>query len=527
MDAQAKAWIPTLAISPQNTILQKSNRKIIQMKKEKLNTKVKKALKAFIASADRAFTAEHAAEEIGETLKIDTLAIILEIEDLLAEDNSLLDLTKEDELRETYIPRRKFFDKAEFCISPTQDEIDKGILFPGHRFHPFLSTDVLPFDVVLKPENSESALKIKTVKDFSIEDLQLYHSLLCTELMLSYFILNDKANVNAFDPKKSIDTKLKMKVFDMKEFYKEHSIKLGDALLVSVENCEAGLFRFSFLPGSEKQSHFGDIQNWVSKMENSLMKVFDEFGPAIDIPSQLEQALINDSSLMENVYISYGEFLKITQKISLKPFGMKTSVLWRNNENPVDGLELGPKDFGISAGSVESLERILREIGVSLTPHEIEAFMRDELYHGRKSLEAVSERCFSGRDLIFSDEAQQVAFDNFMDELWEEVTEEYNRFTDELHGKLRSKALAIVEEQMAFLRSLDRMRVMPDQLPKEEMLAFSEISGVLSQLLNILNNAGNNIGGDEAGSMFEMLDETVQTVAVIKASMKSKIPGLE
>ncbi|MFA6568538.1 MAG: hypothetical protein WCS96_10025 [Victivallales bacterium] len=497
------------------------------MKKTKSNPKIKKALRVFIAGADRAFNAEYAAEEIARELKLDVGRIIPEIEGLLAEDSSLLDLTREDELRETYIPRRRFFDRAEFCISPTQDEIDRGILFPGHRFHPFLDQEILPFDVVLKPENSETEFKIKTVKDFGIEDLQLYHVLLGTELMLSYFILNDKSNVNAFDPKSGADVKLKMKVFDMKEFYKEHSFKLGDALLVSVESCDEGFFRFSVLPGSEKQSHFADIQNWVSKMENALMNVFDKFGPAIDIPSQFEQALMSEPSLMENVFISYGEFLKITQKISIKPFGTKTSVLWRNDENPVDSLNLGPNDFAISTGSVESLEKILREIGVSLTPHEIEAFMRDELYHGRKSLEAVSERCFSGRELIFSDEAQQVAFDNFMDELWEEVIEDYNRFTDETHGKLRAKALALVEEQMAFLRSLDRMRVMPDQLPREEMLSFSEISGVLSQLLDILNNAGNNIGGDEAGGMLEMLDQTVQTVAVIKASMKSKIPGLE
>jgi uncharacterized protein with von Willebrand factor type A (vWA) domain len=192
----------------------------------------------------------------------------------------------------------------------------------------------------------------------------------------------------------------------------------------------------------------------------------------------------------------------------------------------VDSLELKP-EFGISTGSVESLEKILQEIGVSLRPHEIEAFMRDELFHGRKSLEAVNERCFSGRELVFSDDAQQVAFDNFMDELWEEVVEDYNRFTDEVHGKLRTKALTLVEDQMAFLRSLDRLRIMPDQLPREEMLSFSEISGVLSQLLDILNNAGNNIGSDEAGKMSDMLEETVQTISVIKASMKSKIPGMD
>ena len=59
------------------------------------------------------------------------------------------------------------------------------------------------------------------------------------------------------------------------------------------------------------------------------------------------------------------------------------------------------------------------------------------------------------------------------------------------------------------------------------MLAFSDISDVLSQLLDILNNAGNNIGAGEAAKMLEMLDETFQTVAVIKSSVKNKIPGLE
>jgi hypothetical protein len=496
------------------------------MKKTKSNAKIEKALKTFIAENDKTFTAEYAAEEIADKLKLDFGEIIHVIENLLEQDASLLDVTGEEELRETYIRRLKYFENAEFCISPTQDEIDRGILFPGHRFSPFLNPELLPYDAVLKPEKSESAFKTKVFKEFKIKDLLIYHSLLGGDTMLTYFLMNDKSNSEAFDEATEDKIKMKMKVFDMHEFYREHSFKLGDALHVSVKDCDKGIFRFSVLPGSEKQSHFAEIQDWVSKMENALMNVFDKFGPAIDIQSQIEQALIAAPTLMENVYISFGEFLNITRKICIKPLGVRNTVLWRIDDNPIDSLEMKP-DFGISTGSVESLEKIFREIGVSLNPHEIEAFMRDELFHGRKSLEAVSERCFSGRDLIFSDEAQQVAFDNFMDELWEEVTEDYNRFTDEVHGKLRAKALAVVEDQMNFLRGLDRKRVMLEQLPKEEMLSFSEISGVLSQLLDILNNSANNINADEAEKMMEVLDVAVQSVAVIKASMKNKIPGLE
>ena len=496
------------------------------MKKIKSNAKIKKALKSFIDNAVKPFTAEHAADEIASSLNLDAKAIVPEIEELLAEDESLLETTAEGELREIYISRRKFYGNAEFCISPTQDEIDRGILFPGHRFCPFLNHELPPFKAVLKPEDSESELKLKVFKEFKIKDLELYHSLLGKELMISYFILNDKTNADAFDSKKENDTKLKMKVFDMKDFYRKHSFKLGDALLVGIENYDEGVFRFSILPGSEKQTHFTDIQVWIARMEDALMNVFDKFGPAIDIPSQLEQAMIDDPNLLESVFISFGEFIKITQKICVKPFGLRSTVLWRNEENPADSLGLNP-EFTISTGSVESLEKILVETGAGLTPHVIEAFMRDELYHGRKSLEAVSERCFSGRELMFSDDAQHIAFDNFMDELWEEVIEDYDRPTDEVHGKLRAKGLSLLEEQMAFMLSLDKMKLEPEQIPKEEMLAFSDISDVLGQLLDILNNARNNIGSDEAGKMMEMLDETFQTVAVIKSSVKSKIPGLE
>ncbi len=496
------------------------------MKKIKSNARVKKSMKAFISGANSTFTAENAAEAIAEELKLDAKEIVPEIEKLLAGDDTLLETTAEGELREIYISRGKFYENAEFCISPTQDEIERGILFPGHRFCPFLNHEILPFKALLKPEDSESELKVKVFKDFKIKDLELYHSLLGKELMISYFILNDKTNADAFDSMKEHDAKLKMKVFDMKDFYRKHSFKLGDALLVGIENYDEGIFRFSILPGSEKQIHFTDIQIWVARLEDALMNVFDKFGPAIDIPSQLEQALIGDPNLLESVFISFGEFIKITRKICIKPFGLKETVLWRNEENPADSLGLNP-EFTISTGSVESLEKILMDMKVALTPHDVEAFMRDELYHGRKSLEAVSERCFSERELVFRDEAQHVAFDNFMDELWEEVIEDYDRATDEVHGKLRAKALSLMEDQVAFMLSLDKMKLEPEQIPKEEMIAFSDISDVLSQLLDILNNAGNNIGADEAGKMMEMLDETFQTVAVIKSSVKSKIPGLE
>ncbi|MFZ2654314.1 MAG: hypothetical protein WAX69_05320, partial [Victivallales bacterium] len=297
-------------------------------------------------------------------------------------------------------------------------------------------------------------------------------------------------------------------------------------LIASVESSDKGIFRFSFLPGTEKQSHLPDIQNWISRMEDALLGVFDVYGPAIDIQSQLEQAFISNPALLENVFISYGEFMKFSGKVGVKPMGAMNSILWYKDENPVDSVDL-KSQLSISTGSVDSLDKILQDLGVGLLAYEIEAFMRDELYNGRRLLDGVRKRCSAGRELLFKDEAQHVAFDNFLDELWEEVTVDYSKSTDEANGRLRARALALLEDQMSFLRRLDALKVLPDQIPKEEMLSFSEISNVLGQLLNVLNNTGNNFTKEEIETMLEMLEQTVETISVIKASMISKIPGLK
>ncbi len=496
------------------------------MKKTKPDTQIGKALKSFIAGADKPFTAENAAEAVAAGLKLEAVGIIPDIEELLATDNSLLEVTAEGELRETYVSRNSFFNGTEFCISPTQDEIDRGILFPGHRFVPFLNPEVPPFESILKSEDSEEELKIRTSKEFRLEDLEQYHSLLGTEAMLQYYVQNDPANSAALGEGADRKLKLKMKVFDMKEFYKKHSFKMGDALLIGVENQEKGIFRFSILPGSEKQRNLAGIQLWVASLEETLFNVFEIYGPAMDIQSQLEQALVLNPSLMEEPQLSFGEFLKTTRRICVKPFGIRNSILWHREENPADSLGIKP-EISMSAGSVESLDRILQDLSIGLMSYEVEAFMRDELYNGRKSMDGVRKRCFGERELVFSDEAQQVAFENFIDELWEEVTVEYDRPKDEDNGRLRGKALSLLEDQISFVRRLDSTKVDPEKFPREEMASFSDISIVLGQLLNVLNNSGNKFEKDEMDKMFEMLDETVGTIGMIKASMIAKVPGLE
>ncbi len=52
-----------------------------------------------------------------------------------------------DEMKDIYVPRCRFFQGAQFLITPQPEEIQANILIPGHRFMPFLERSVfLPED---------------------------------------------------------------------------------------------------------------------------------------------------------------------------------------------------------------------------------------------------------------------------------------------------------------------------------------------------------------------------------------------
>ncbi|MGA2975205.1 MAG: hypothetical protein ABSF77_07835 [Spirochaetia bacterium] len=68
---------------------------------------------------------------------------------------------------------------------------------------------------------------------------------------------------------------------------------------------------------------------------------------------------------------------------------------------------------------MDSLDEILSDIGISLGSVEVEAFMRDELFHRRADFDGVMSRIFAGRQAVFFyDDDQASAFRLFMEKLW-------------------------------------------------------------------------------------------------------------
>ncbi len=110
-------------------------------------------------------------------------------------------------------------------------------------------------------------------------------------------------------------------------------------------------------------------------------------------------------------------------------------------------------------------ETLFHELDLFLSYRVLEAFVRDSLFRRHDDPEAVLARCFREDELRFPDARSREAFTGVYRELWTEVRESYNLFTDQIRGPLRGRALQLVERHLNFLRRLEDNDVRPAQLP--------------------------------------------------------------
>lgn len=487
---------------------------------------LKKAVDDFIAKSTGEFQQRDIIETLPQELKsCSARKLGDDIESIIEEDHSVLCLGfNEESFDNIYVSDRNFYRQARFCISPTQEEIEKKILFPGDRFYPFLNQSLTPLDISLIPEDFDARIKTKTTVS-NLEDLRIYHSIMNCGDFLGFIEINDKKNLDKTAPKKKdSNPSFIMKVFDFSGYFEKFEFQKGDSLLVKVKDWEKGSFSFSFLPGDEKQTHFTEIKDWCDSMDDALERVFEDTGHHSNAVEQLEQAFLISPELMKNPYVSIAEFLRISQRTELIDFHRIKSLLWRKGSNPVEDCDFPEvPDISLSAGTIDSLDAILQACGMPLKEHEIEAFMRDELFREGNSIGNVLERCMRGREgNIFHDDAQQAAFMNFMEEMWEDVSERYNKTKDAKRGNLRIEVLKIFERQNEFIRMLENARVKPEELPKENVLEFSRLAELLSQTLELLNSDRKD-AEPSLKSFEENLEKTKSTNELLMREIKEAV----
>ncbi|BBM82661.1 plasmid pRiA4b ORF-3 family protein [Candidatus Uabimicrobium amorphum] len=448
---------------------------------------LEKALDQFIENTKRPYRLEKVIQFIVPILKKIPKNLYISVDRMLRRDRRFF----YDSFKELYVPRSYFFKNTQFLIKPTLEEINEGILYPGHRFIPFCHWEIFPTACQLRwGRRKIKAISVK--KRF--QDILVYHTLLGKENIISYLLVDHEDNADILSKPNIMIENVLLHAFDMKEFYAQHNFKEGDYILTTVKDWAQGKYTVEYREtiNSDLDYH-NNKKQWIKDFETSMLETFKDEGTLTSIYEQLAIAFFKGGkNMLKNPLAHIGGMLAISEQMEIAPLGM-TSILWHKGQSPEDAIDFDSVEYQIGmTGNTDSIDGILQDLGVALNEQVVEAFMRDEFYTKRNSLTNALERCLPMQIIEFYDEDQEKSFHKLIKKLWNKTQKSYNVFCDKYAGKYRNKALATLEEYYTWLYSLEKKGIEEKNCPKRETLALGEMQVMLMHLV-----AGFNSGDSE------------------------------
>ena len=413
-----------------------------------------------------------------------------------------------------YIPREMFFKGGKFLIIPAQMEIEQGILVPGHRFAPFCSSDIFPSEVKLTDGGGQVLSTRKVV--LPIDEAAVFHALLGAGQMFEFFVADNQENAKVLSGGMNVPgKKLTLSVFDMGEFYRDHKFKHGDVLSVTVRDWTLGDFELTYVPAAAR-NHDGGMK-WIEKLGDAMEEVIEEYSDYIEIPEQFARAFnIAGRDMLIDPQAGITEFYMRSRRIQIALVGGETVLTLVNDDQSEDADddlydEDIPGGVCISQGETGSFDKLLKDTGSVLQESEVMSFILDQFYQEDPTFEVFFQRAFGGQKLTFADEAQEVIFLNYLEDMWESLYSNYNRFVDENKGPVRSRLVEIIEERMNWLRYLGDLEVDMEKIAANE--AFSNLVSAsvhFTSLCQLLSSEEHFVSGSEVENMLETLDNMAE-----------------
>ncbi len=431
-----------------------------------------------------------------------------ELEDLIVQALDDNDDIFFDYRRGTYIPREHFFFQRKFIISLTELERRRGILIPGHRFAPFSQPLLPPSKYGLSWQRGKD-LPTKQIS-ISLKDLHIFFSLFDYARMVEFLIVEDERNTKVLlSPTIEETMKVFITVYDISSVL-EANPKLT-IIEATIESWECGIYRLR--PAQIDRSPEGaqKLDKWCQNLEEVLNdEVLTLLGTEVDINEQLSWAFfLGPSNLSRKPRIHMGGFLEKMKNLEL--IRLKgVPMLWYRDEGQLQRLQDAQSADGAFEGVLDSIDGILVDIGCNLRQVEIEAYMRDNLFMGRKNLDEVQDRIVATRlALQFVNPIQEDSFNALFEDLWINICAIYNRFTDQRPGKIRHECLILGDKLNHWMARLNFEGKRLDLAQKKEFMAMTSLASMLFHTLHALNQQPCDVSSEELNSLMSTLPTLV------------------
>ncbi|MEK9630180.1 MAG: hypothetical protein VW455_14310 [Nitrospinota bacterium] len=343
-------------------------------------------------------------------------------------------------------------------------ELKQGILIPGHRLMPFLMPDrkeeTLTF---IDPEGNE----IKKIKQtYFIQDVASFYQY-CGNFP-------EEIKVNEKVPGKSCMT---ITAWDMGDYYKKHSAKPGDALLIDLVDYEKSIFQVR--PCTSSQLREGKLRKRslylaLSTQMDPLSQ--DEKFCSEGIEKQLLQVLFSlDAETLKGIdNFSVTDFLESLQEwtvVGRETGGVQMVPVWKSESGPfVRSYQRRP-----IKGELGTLNEIFQDLELSFDAQEFKSILYTVMSSDKYKLETVFFLLFGGQGELFKDKKQHEVFYGNLREMLFKICEDLKVKESLLISSLREQCVDIKMSLVGIMRFLEDQEVGLEDLPAEILNQIIEL----------------------------------------------------
>ena len=397
--------------------------------------------------------------------------------------------------------RDSIFENTEFLITPDSWEICEKILVPGHRFSPYLEREFFPSDAELFYDGKKLPKREITAPFGKIFH---YHTLLGADTVADHLVAESPNNTGLLY-NASPTSQVTFTVFDLAGIIDDFSE--GDALAAKVTDYCEGTIEIRVVKADSR--HDSARRSWIAAMDKAVGQVVEQFEEYLDIPDQLAWALFYGRNELLVPAAGLDEYITYSRNVAISTDGdhavlkLAGSAAIQDDENGSgsDGSDV----FSLSKGALDP-QKMFRELGSTLTPVEIDAFILDCCYARESDFDDFFRRLFGEVTPEYADDAQRAALLNYLEEKFENLFENYNRADDEPKAELRSMILEAVSGRMEFMVQAANLDEVPDSK------AMQEIAGIahhLEHILEALNSPRYTPQEDELRQLAERAEELI------------------
>ena len=411
-----------------------------------------------------------------------------------------------------------FFRGTVFYCKPREIELERGILIPGARFEPFHSRELYATDLELFRPHAKKPFELltETFRYGEISDLFFMMGpagtmdTLTAESQQNYEMLR---HIGSLSPSMNVE----LEVFDLSDFYRETEFRPGDLIKFEIISRDNGQMKLSHVSRVDSPDP-RETDAWIDKFEDALTDVCFDFKDSLEIHEQMMYAYLyaaaSGNDIRKRPSPPIDLYHKMMHSISFRRDGSEW-VLISNDQLDEQGTELPrehshsscgcghdhhdheesngqgdfgdltPDDFSISQGTMESIDAILASIHAPVHETEIHAYMLDTIANGAEDFSEFERIHENLVKFIFMDEAQEAAYLNFIEDLWDRTFELYSHNIDSRKAPLRARLLELTDSRIELSSAILAHRNNP--FPQEYRDRLVKIHKDVLDTLFILN----------------------------------------